>query len=103
MTILSIILISVGALCAVVGALIVIKKNPDLIPDNLKRNVSKSELPAYAQLIGAGLILLGAGLLVSGVYILISVSLWWIPLIIGAVAGIAVLITAQMKYNGSIF
>ena len=51
---------------------------------------------------GCGLILIGAGVVVTGILNLLYSPYWWIPLVLGFVAGVVVMVAAQKKYNGSV-
>ena len=94
---------AVSLLCFVLGAIIWKKQKVSLIHDYHYRNVRRADIPAYTRLVGISLILIGAGIFITGLLNLFESSLWWIPLIIGFVAGFIVMNKAQKKYNGSWF
>lgn len=95
--------LAVGLLCIAIGLVIGIGKKVSLIHDYHYRNVAEKDLPAYARLIGTGLILIGVGICATGFFNLTKSDLWWIPLLAGFAAGFPVLHRAQKKYNGSWF
>ena len=94
---------SVGLLCVILGLLIWKKEKVSLIHDYHYQNVQEADIPAYARLIGIGLILIGGGICITGVLNLFESALWWIPLVVGILAGLIVMNKAQKKYNGSWF
>lgn len=95
--------LAVGLLCAVMGLLIWKKQKISLIHDYHCKNVKKEDIPAYSRLIGIGMIIIGVGVAATGFLNLFELSLWWIPMLTGFVAGLAVMNAAQKKYNGSWF
>ena len=95
--------LAVGLLCVVLGLLIWKKQKVSLIHDYHYRKVKKTDIPAYTRLMGISLILIGIGICVTGLLNLIESSLWWIPMLIGFVAGFIVMNKAQKQYNGSWF
>jgi len=97
----AIITLASGLPCIVLGLLIWIKRMVSLIHDYHYKNVKKDDIPAYSRLVGIGLILIGAGICVMGVLLLTETNWWWTPILIGFIAGLAVMHVAQMKYNGS--
>ena len=94
---------AVGALCIVYGLLIWRRQRLSLLHYYHYKNVKEQDVSAYARLIGIGLLLIGAGICVTGVFNLIKSTFWWIPMLIGFLAGILVMRNAQKKYNGSWF
>lgn len=90
-------------LCVVLGLLIWKKQKVSLLHDYHYRNVSEADLPAYARLMGIGVVTVGAGICATGVLNLFKSVLWWIPLAVGIVGGLIVLHKTQKKYNGSWF
>ena len=94
---------AVGILCIVIGLLIRKKEKVSLLHDYHYKNVKKEDVPAYARLMGIGLITIGIGLCITGVFNLFESSWWWVPILIGFIAGIIVMGKAQKKYNGSWF
>ena len=95
--------LAVGLLCVVLGILIWAKKKVTLLHDYHYKNVQPSDIPAYTRLAGISLILIGVGICVSGLFHLRASSRWWIPMLVGIVAGVLVMNRAQKKYNGSWF
>ena len=94
---------AVGILCIVFGLLLWIKQKISLLHDYHYKNVKKEDIPAYTKKMGIGLIIVGTGILITGIINLFKKSLWWLPMVIGFVAGIVVLGKAKKKYNGSWF
>ncbi|MBR4762458.1 MAG: DUF3784 domain-containing protein [Clostridia bacterium] len=92
-----------GLLCIILGLLISKKQKVSLLQDYHYKNVKSEDIPAYAKLMGIGVILIGAGILVTGFLNLFELPYWWVSLIAGIIAGIAVINRAQKKYNGSWF
>ncbi|MBQ6419946.1 MAG: DUF3784 domain-containing protein [Clostridia bacterium] len=94
---------SVGLLCIVIGAILWKKQKVSLVHEYHYKNVKKDDIPAYTRLLGIGLILIGAGICITGVFNLFESSFWWIPMLVGFIAGLLVMNKAQKKYNGSWF
>ena len=94
---------AVGLLCIVLGLLIWIKKKVSLIHSYHYKKVKAEDLPSYARLVGISLILIGLGICISGVLDLLYSTLWWVPLVVGFVAGAILFYITQKKYNGSVF
>ncbi len=94
---------AVGALCIVLGAVIWKKRKVSLVHEYHYQNVKKEDIPAYARLLGIGLIVIGVGIAVTGVFNLFESPWWWVPMLVGFVAGILVMNKAQKTYNGSWF
>ncbi len=94
---------AVGLLCIVLGIILWKKQKVSLVHDYQYKNVKKDDIPAYSRLLGIGIILVGAGICVTGIMNLFESSLWWIPLLVGVVAGFLVMHRSQKKYNGSWF
>ncbi|MBQ6165759.1 MAG: DUF3784 domain-containing protein [Clostridia bacterium] len=94
---------AVGLLCIVLGIVLWKKQKVSLVHDYHYRNVKIEDIPAYTRLLGIGLILIGVGICVTGIVNLFESSFWWIPILIGFVAGLLVMNRAQKKYNGSWF
>ncbi|MBR5410682.1 MAG: DUF3784 domain-containing protein [Clostridia bacterium] len=94
---------AVGALCIVLGAVIWKKRKVSLVHEYHYQNVKKEDIPAYARLLGIGLIIIGAGIAVTGVFNLFEWPFWWVPMLVGFIAGILVMNKAQKTYNGSWF
>ena len=95
--------LAAGLSCMVLGLLIWKKKKTSLLHDYHYKNVKETDIPAYARLMGIGLMLIGGGICLTGFMNLLASSLWWIPLAGGFVAGCLVMNKAQKKYNGSWF
>lgn len=94
---------AVGILCIVMGLLLRVKQKISLLHDYHYKNVKKEDIPAYTKKMGIGLIIIGVGVLITGIINLFQKSLWWLPMVIGFVAGISIMGKAQKKYNGSWF
>lgn len=94
--------LAVGAVCIVLGLLLWIKQKVSILHDYHYQYVRQEDFPAYARLMGIGLILIGAGIVVTGLLNLAVSPLWWIPLLAGFVLGFIIIYTAQKKYNGSV-
>ena len=92
---------AVGGLCIVFGLLLWKKQKVSLLHDYHYKNVKKEDIPAYARMMGIGLITIGAGICGAGILDLADSSLWWVPLAAGFVIGLVILIRTQKKYNGS--
>ena len=95
--------LSVALLCIVLGLLIWKKQKASLIHDYHYKNVKKEDLPAYTRLMGIGLLLIGVGICITGLLNLFESTLWWIPMLVGFIAGFIVTNKAQKQYNGSWF
>ena len=95
--------LAVGLFCIGIGFLIRFKRKVSLVHDYHYKNVAEKDIPAYARLIGGGLILIGAGICATGLFNLVKSALWWVPMLVGFIAGFAVMNKAQKKYNGSWF
>ena len=95
--------IAVGLLCIVLGFLIWKKQKINILHDYHYRNVKEEDKPAYTRLMGIGTMLVGVGVVATGVFNLFESRFWWAGLLVGSVAGIAVMNKAQKKYNGSWF
>ena len=95
--------LAVGLLCVGIGLLIWIKRKASLLHEYHYKNVKEAEMPAYTRHIGIGLIVIGGGICLTGALNLAKSSLWWLPMLVGFIAGILVMNRAQKKYNGSWF
>ena len=95
--------LAIGALCIVLGCILWKKQKVSLVHEYHYKNVKKDDIPAYTRLLGIGLIVIGAGICVTGVFNWFESSLWWIPMLVGFVAGLFLMNKAQKKYNGSWF
>ena len=94
---------AVGILCIVLGAVLWKKQKVSLVHEYHYKNVKKDDIPAYTRLLGIGLIAIGAGICVAGLFNWLESSFWWIPMLVGFIAGFAVMNKAQKTYNGSWF
>ncbi|MBO7519310.1 MAG: DUF3784 domain-containing protein [Clostridia bacterium] len=92
-----------GLLCIALGLLIRKKQAVSLLHDYHYKNVKSEDIPAYARLMGLGLILVGAGICVTGVLLFFELPFWWVAMLTGLIAGILTMNKAQKKYNGSWF
>ena len=95
--------LAVGLVCIIIGLLIWLKKKISLVHDYHYKNVKKEDIPAYTRLLGHGLLFIGTGICVTGLLNLLKSTLWWVPMLIGFVAGFIAMNKAQKKYNGSWF
>ena len=94
---------AVGLFCVILGLVIWLKQKASLIHEYHYKNVKQADLPAYTRLVGVSLIVIGAGVIATGIMNLFESKLWWIPLVIGFIAGFIVMNRAQKKYNGAWF
>ena len=92
-----------GALCIVLGLVIWLKQKISLVHEYHTRNVKKADIPAYARLMGIGLIVIGAGVCLMGLFNLLQSGLWWLPMVLGFAGGFFFFHRAQKRYNGSWF
>lgn len=93
-----------GLLCLVFGFLLWKKRRISLVHDYHTRNIKEADVPAYTRLLGFGLLAIGAGCVLTGVVALgLEQPLGWIAFPAGFLAGLAVILRAQKKYNGGIF
>ena len=89
-----------GVLFAVLGWLIWKKQNMNLIIRYHCDKVREENKEAYCKLFGIGVLIMGIGFLLSGICTMFFQSvLTFIPMAAGLVIGIAVLISAMVKYN----
>jgi len=95
--------LAVGLLLIALGVLIWKKQKVSLLHEYHYKNVKQEEMPAYARLMGIGLIVMGTGICITGLLSMLKSALWWVPLLGGIVAGLIVMNHAQKKYNGSWF
>ena len=93
---------AVGAICIALGMLLWKKQKISILHDYHYKHVKKEDIPAYTRQMGIGLIMIGTGIFLTGLLDLACASVWWIPLLAGFVTGLAVIIMAQKKYNGSV-
>ena len=92
----------VGVLLIVLGLLIWIKRKLSILHSYHYSHVKEEDIPAFARLMGIGMIVIGAGICTSGILDIFYSPYWWIPLVAGFVVGFAVVFYAMKKYNGSI-
>ena len=95
--------LAVGLFLVAFGVLIWKKQKVSLLHEYHYKNVKQQEQPAYARLIGIGLIIMGTGICITGLFSMVESPLWWVPLFGGIAAGFIVMNKAQKKYNGSWF
>ncbi len=89
-----------GVLFAVLGWLIWKKQKMNLIIRYHCDKVREENKEAYCKLAGIGVLLMGLGFLLSGVFTVFFQSVFtFIPMAAGLVIGIALLISAVVKYN----
>lgn len=99
-----IVLLGVGLLCLVLGALIWKKQRIDLIQAYHVGNVKREDIPAYTRQVGLGLSAIGAGCVLTGVLVFgLEEPLGWIALGAGFVLGLALTHRAQKRWNGGWF
>ena len=99
--------IIIGAILIVLGLIIIwlgynvwIKQKINLIIIYHMDKVSEDNKPAFCRLSGLGLLVMGCGFIASGIWTIVSGALLsFIPMIAGIVVGIALLISAGVKYN----
>lgn len=92
----------VGAVCVVLGLIIWIKRKLSILHSYHYNHVKEEDIPAFARLMGIGMIVIGAGICASGILDIFYSPYWWIPLVVGFVIGFTVVFYAMKKYNGSI-
>lgn len=93
----------IGLLCIGLGLLVWLKRKISLVNESQRQFLKVADIPAYTRLIGIGLIVIGAGVCITGVLNLFWSPLWWIPLLLGIVAGLVVIFKAQKKYNNGVW
>lgn len=95
-----IILFLVGTAFVIVGWLIWKKEKITLIHNYHHDKVSEEDKGAYTALTGKGALIIGAGIIVTGLVDLITGTGWgWIVFGISFSAGLALMITAGLRYN----
>lgn len=92
----------IGLLCIGLGLLVWLKRKITLVNESQRQFVKPADIPAYTRYIGIGLIVIGAGVCITGVLNMLWSPFWWIPLLIGIVAGLVVIFKAQKKYNNGV-
>lgn len=98
--IIGIILIVFGLVFIWLGYSIWKKRNINLIIVYHMDKVNDDNKPAFCRLSGLGLLVMGCGFIASGIWTMVSGALLsFIPMIAGIVVGIALLISAGVKYN----
>ena len=91
---------TVGIVLLILGWLVWKKEKIDLLHDYHVDQVTPENRAAFCRLSGIGLILIGAGLAVTAVLLAITNSAAsFISFAAGSAAGLALLITAGVKYN----
>ena len=89
-----------GVLFAVLGWLIWKKQKMNLIIRYHCDKVREENKEAYCRLAGIGVFLMGLGFFLSGIFTVFFQSVFtFIPMAAGLVIGIALLISAVVKYN----
>ena len=89
-----------GILFIVLGWLIWKKQKMNLIIRYHCDKVREENKEAYCRLAGIGVLLMGLGFLLSGIFTVFFQSVFtFIPMAAGLVIGIALLISAVVKYN----
>ncbi len=92
--------LAVGLLCVVMGLLIWLKQKVSLLHDYHYKNVKEEDMLSYCKYIGIGIIVIGLGICATGILDIFESSMWWLGLVVGFVAGFAILNHTQKKYNG---
>ena len=95
--------IALGAAVIALGLVVWFKRKITILHENQYKNVKEEDIPAYARLIGIGMMLVGAGLILSGILDFFFPRFWWISLSAGIVSGLTVMYISEVKYNGSVF
>ena len=99
-----IVLSVMGFLCLGVGLALWKKQKIELIHDYHTRNLKPEDVPAYARLMGFGMMSIGAGILLTAVIaLLLGAAPGWIALPLGFLLGFALIRKAQKRYNGGYF
>ena len=89
-----------GVLFIVLGRQIWKKQKMELIISYHCEKVSEENKQAYCMLFGIGVLMIGIGFLLSGICtVWVRSVLAFIPMTVGLVLGIALLISAIVKYN----
>ncbi len=90
----------VGAVCLILGWLLWKKERITVLHDYHYDKVTKENKKAFCTLSGIGLTVVGIGLIVTAVLLVLTGSvLSFLAFAAGFTAGIALLITAGVKYN----
>ncbi|MBQ6075301.1 MAG: DUF3784 domain-containing protein [Lachnospiraceae bacterium] len=91
---------AVGIVCAVLGVLLWKKEKINILHDYHRENIREEDKKAFCTLSGIGLLIAGAGLIVT------AILLWctekassFIVFAVAFAAGLALLITAGVRYN----
>ena len=88
---------TVGTLCVILGLLLVKKQMVSILHDYHYKNVKAEDIPAYTRRMGVGLIIIGSGIIITGIFEIFVFSLWWLPLTLGFIVGLAIIIKAKKK------
>ena len=89
-----------GVLFAVLGWLIWKKQKMNLIIRHHCDKVREENKEAYCKLAGSGVLIMGTGFLLSGICTMFFQSvLTFVPMAAGLLIGLALLISAVVKYN----
>lgn len=98
-----VLLLAVGALLSILGILN-IHGNLATIHWYHRTKVTEEDAPKYGKWMGGGTLAIGVSCLITAVLYML---LHWEPLfyliLIGAIAGVGMMLYAQFKYNGGIF
>ena len=98
--VIGILLVLLCLVFVVLGLQIWKKQKMDLIISYHCDKVSEENKQAYCTLAGIGVLIIGVGFGLSGICLIFSQSVFiFVPLIVGLVLGIALLISAGIKYN----
>ena len=96
-------LIALGALLVALGAGN-IRGNISTIHWYNRARVREEDRPAYGRWMGVGTAAAGGGILLTGLLQLVFPwEGWYVLTLVGCVAGVAVILRGQWKYNGGLF
>lgn len=94
------VLVAIGLVFVVLGLLVWKKQMIKLLHDYHCDKVSEKDKQAFCALSGQGVVLIGAGIAAAGIVMVLTQSLYSMLFIFaGFAAGLAMLITAGIKYN----
>ncbi len=96
-------LLLLGILLSVIG-LVTMTGNISTIHPYNRRNVREEEIPKYGKAVGIGILVIGAALIADYILILLDLEIADpYVLLLGTVAGLALILYAQFKYNRELF
>lgn len=95
---------AVGIVLIVLGVLTWKKQTVVFLHSYHYKNVKEEEIPEYTKQMGIGQIIIGAAFFLTALLRLFSMrTLSWVVFIAGLAAGVAFVLKAQSKHNGSLF